>query len=281
MRARWNWREPSEGELDLENLDVEVKGPKAGFSCASSGRWIRKGSTLIVLGVERVPTGAMRGELPQQEVFETSQPTLRLGSTGEAVMELQRRLQQAGVPPGPINGTFGPMTDSAVRAFQRSRQLAVDGIVGPNTWGELLSSTPDVPVPWMPPTSSSGGIHAGRGWGGSEGVADAAKAIARDLGIPVTSEKRNLEDTRRVGSTTGSDHYTGNTNAFATDFGVTGQRGDQLAGAIAKKYGIPASNIGTPDRHIINVDGKKYSLQLLWNVKGHYNHVHLGIRRVD
>jgi hypothetical protein len=63
------------------------------------------------------------------------------------------------------------------------------------------------------------------------------------------------------------------------DFGVSGQRGDQLARAIARKYGIPEANLGTYNRHIINVDGQRYSLQLLWKVEGHYNHVHFGIRR--
>jgi murein DD-endopeptidase MepM/ murein hydrolase activator NlpD len=128
-------------------------------------------------------------------------------------------------------------------------------------------------------TSASGDIHAGRGWGGSEGVADVAKAIARDLGIPVTSQKRDAAQTRALDSNFRSDHFTGNTNAFAVDFGVAGQRGDQLARAIAQKYGIPESNLGTYNRHIINVDGQRYSLQLLWKVEGHYNHVHLGIHR--
>lgn len=130
-------------------------------------------------------------------------------------------------------------------------------------------------------TRASGDIHAGGGWGGSEGVADAAKAIARDLGVPVTSQKRNAEQTRRLDSNFRSDHYTGNTNAFAVDLGVSGQRGDQLARAIAQKYGIPQNNIGTYNRHTIEVDGKRYSLQLLWKVEGHFDHVHLGIRRAD
>jgi LysM repeat protein len=128
--------------------------------------------------------------------------------------------------------------------------------------------------------TAAGGIHAGKGWGGSEGVADAAKGIASQMGVPVTSQKRDLAATQRVGSTTGSDHFTGNTNAFATDFGVSGAKGDQLAKAIAQKYGIPESNIGTFNRHVINVDGQRYSLQLLWKVAGHFDHVHLGIRKV-
>ena len=122
-------------------------------------------------------------------------------------------------------------------------------------------------------------LHAGAGWGGSQGVADRAKAIAAQLGIPITSEKRDLATTIRVGSSTGSDHYTGNTNAYAVDFGASGARGDQLAQSLARAYGIPLSNLGTFNRHTITVDGQRYSVQLLWRVSGHFDHVHIGIRR--
>ena len=51
-----------------------------------------------------------------------------------AVRVLQRRLVLAGDSPGPIDGVYGPLTRSAVMRFQASRGLAVDGIVGPQTW---------------------------------------------------------------------------------------------------------------------------------------------------
>lgn len=112
--------------------------------------------------------------------------------------------------------------------------------------------------------TAPGQVHAGRGWGGSEGVADVAKSLARSMGIPITSTKRNLADTQRVGSNTGSDHFTGNTNAYAVDLGVSGSRGDELARRIADAYGIPRSSIGTYNRHTITVDGQRFSVQLLW-----------------
>lgn len=44
-------------------------------------------------------------------------------------------------PPVPIklDGWYGPATASAVKAYQRSRRLVVDGIVGPQTWRKLRS----------------------------------------------------------------------------------------------------------------------------------------------
>jgi len=62
---------------------------------------------------------------------------LRKGTRGEDVRRMQRRLQAHGFDPGPADGVFGPRTDSAVRAFQRARGLAVDGIVGPLTRAAL------------------------------------------------------------------------------------------------------------------------------------------------
>lgn len=76
----------------------------------------------------------------------SGQPLLRAGSRGPAVSDLQSRLKAAGFDPGPIDGDFGPRTQAAVRAFQSSRGLAVDGVVGPQTWGALRGAGP-APAP--------------------------------------------------------------------------------------------------------------------------------------
>lgn len=64
----------------------------------------------------------------------TAQPTLRVGSSGPAVVSLQLRL---GVP---ADGKFGPQTRNAVIAFQKSRGLSADGVVGRATWAALGAS---------------------------------------------------------------------------------------------------------------------------------------------
>ncbi|MFC8236210.1 glycoside hydrolase domain-containing protein [Streptomyces sp. NPDC057284] len=68
-----------------------------------------------------------------------STPTIQNGSTGEAVTRLQRALTAALGRTVAIDGDFGSGTDQAVRDYQSSRALTVDGIVGSGTWGALQS----------------------------------------------------------------------------------------------------------------------------------------------
>ena len=58
---------------------------------------------------------------------------LKRGSQGADVKKLQRKLRTRGFNPGQIDGSFGPGTEAAVMAFQRSEMLLPDGVVGPRT----------------------------------------------------------------------------------------------------------------------------------------------------
>jgi hypothetical protein len=53
--------------------------------------------------------------------------SLQVGSTGSAVRAVQRRLHVS------VTGYYGRQTEAAVKRFQRSRKLTVDGVVGPAT----------------------------------------------------------------------------------------------------------------------------------------------------
>jgi hypothetical protein len=64
-------------------------------------------------------------------------PTLSAGATGEDVASVQGLLGARGHPVA-IDKSYGPVTRSAVTAFQHSTGLAADGVTGPDTWRKLL-----------------------------------------------------------------------------------------------------------------------------------------------
>ena len=72
---------------------------------------------------------------------------LKEGITGGDVSGLQTRLQARGFPPGAIDGTFGPATEAAVMAFQKSEGLTPDGVVGAVTARALGFVDANLPPP--------------------------------------------------------------------------------------------------------------------------------------
>ena len=71
-----------------------------------------------------------------------SNPILKKGSRGDLVVWAQTHLAGAGQRRLPITGIFGKLTRAAVRSFQVSRGLPVDGKVGDRTWSALLEIDP-------------------------------------------------------------------------------------------------------------------------------------------
>ena len=63
--------------------------------------------------------------------------TLKYGSSGDEVRKLQETLNATGKYNLATDGKFGTKTLEAVKAYQKANGLAVDGIVGTNTWGAL------------------------------------------------------------------------------------------------------------------------------------------------
>lgn len=63
-------------------------------------------------------------------------PNLRFGNSGLPVRVLQRLLLANGYAVR-VDGVYGALTESAVKAFQNQRNLRVDGVVGPGTWYAL------------------------------------------------------------------------------------------------------------------------------------------------
>jgi peptidoglycan hydrolase-like protein with peptidoglycan-binding domain len=63
--------------------------------------------------------------------------TLKAGSTGPAVRDLQTELNRRGFNVGTADGVFGQMTTAGVTAFQKAARLQVTGVVAANDWKAL------------------------------------------------------------------------------------------------------------------------------------------------
>lgn len=69
-----------------------------------------------------------------------SNPTVRRGDKGDAVVDLQQELIEAGYRLW-ADGDFGAHTEEAVQDFQSRHGLESDGVVGARTWAELRASS--------------------------------------------------------------------------------------------------------------------------------------------
>jgi peptidoglycan hydrolase-like protein with peptidoglycan-binding domain len=67
--------------------------------------------------------------------------TLKVGSTGEPVSQLQQRLAELGYWNGKADGKFGTLTEQAVWALQKAAGLAPSGVTTPQTWAALAAGT--------------------------------------------------------------------------------------------------------------------------------------------
>lgn len=119
------------GVLVTDTCVCEAKGTSAGVvhTPLSNKKWTYYG---LLKDVEYEFTTPV---IVTKPVVKTH-TTLRRGSKGEEVRELQTLLAKDGSSLQ-IDGIFGIGTLSAVKSFQKKHNLVVDGIVGPKTWKEL------------------------------------------------------------------------------------------------------------------------------------------------
>lgn len=86
------------------------------------------------------PAPAKPVETVATAVCDVKPPVLKKGSKGGSVKALQILLIGYGYSCGRagVDGDFGSATDAAVRAYQKAKELTVDGSCGPKTWASLL-----------------------------------------------------------------------------------------------------------------------------------------------
>src|SRR5690349_17493442 len=92
---------------------------------------------------------------------------LKQGSQGAQVVSLQNQLKALGFDPGTVDGKFGPGTKKALIAFQKSKGLQADGMVGPASLAALQAAEGG---------SDSAGASGSKVSGGSSGAGAATGA---------------------------------------------------------------------------------------------------------
>lgn len=109
-------------------------------------------------------------------------------------------------------------------------------------------------------------------WGGTAAIfKQFVHPFMEDHGVSPGAEKEE-------GHASGSDHALYSSNAYATDYPTTD--GAKIANELGRALGRDGDSVGTYDRFEIVVDGKRFSVQILWAVPDHYDHVHVGIQRL-
>ena len=88
----------------------------SGSSDATAGSWS-----------EAIEFFCARGPAEMPELVDSSADAF-------ATSVLQLMLSNRAYDVGPIDGVYGPTTRKAVRAYQQNMRIAVDGLVGPQTW---------------------------------------------------------------------------------------------------------------------------------------------------
>ncbi|MEV4317168.1 glycoside hydrolase domain-containing protein [Actinocrispum sp. NPDC049592] len=127
-------------KLELNATGAAVKAAQCLLDTAPSGTFDDATSNLVRTRQQSVGlpvTGVVDSRTWTALLSAGSTPTVKDGSTGDAVERLQRSLIAALGTSLDVDGIFGPATEQAVRQYQTSRGLGVDGIVGPATWTAL------------------------------------------------------------------------------------------------------------------------------------------------
>jgi hypothetical protein len=188
-------------------------------------------------------------------------------------------------------GGFSPEAMRKLSTYLRdSERMALAGKMPSDPtalFQELIASRSAgaAPMPAGPTNAPTGvaSVQPGGGWEGTQApVTDLFQRFAAPMGLKATSEKRDRRNTKSGGV---SDHYVGSTNAYAIDMGGFGERptpkADQAASGIVSALGGPANWGQTGGVFNTTIGGIRYQVLYRTDTGGnHWNHIHVGARRV-
>jgi peptidoglycan hydrolase-like protein with peptidoglycan-binding domain len=141
------------------------------------------------------PVAGLGGPPGSGQELQLGERLLSAGASGSDVWTLQLILAARGYGPPNATGFFDRVTEAAVKRFQRDADLAVDGVVGPETRPVLLRLMPVRTATWYGPgfygKRTACGVRLNRG---TLGVAHRSLPC----GTPVTFYKAGRFVTLRV-----------------------------------------------------------------------------------
>lgn len=118
----------------IQTIEGNTSPTAAGSQNNGGGVYRKVRSRSWVRGFIRLDMGGTH--VPPVAANHPFTTTTRRGDHGAVVMAVQARLIHYGAKIT-ADGSFGPATEGAVKAFQRTHHLTVDGVVGRNTWAAL------------------------------------------------------------------------------------------------------------------------------------------------
>lgn len=121
----------------VRRFEASFRLPKDGQIRAAE--WVRLGTR--IKAPTAAPAPAPRPAPAPPATPDPARPTLRVGITSPWVTAVQAAL---GVEPR--SGYFGPVTEAAVKAFQRGAGLTVDGVIDADDWSALGSKVTAPPA---------------------------------------------------------------------------------------------------------------------------------------
>lgn len=119
----WAWRRYTGANPHDHHCHISVKSDKSHYD--NERLWNFDGSSK--------PAPAAETDYPPHlpQPLATMPPTIRKGDHGDTVRLLQIRLGFTGKS---VDGDFGIMTETALKGYQLTHHIVVDGICGPQTW---------------------------------------------------------------------------------------------------------------------------------------------------